>query len=69
MELTEEQFNREARLAKVTVEYIKRVYHTYILDAKRLKAYIEPNHVPWYVRVFGRLYPLAERLGLDGLVI
>ena len=62
-------FNRETRLDSVTVEDLKRVYRTYILDARRLKAYIEPNHVPWYVRVFGRLYPLAERLGFGRLAI
>lgn len=62
-------FDRETQIANVSVEDVKRVYRQYVLEATPVKAYIEPTHVPWYIRAFGRLYPLADRLGLADLFI
>ena len=62
-------FNREERFETVTVDDVKRVYRKYILDGQPVRAHIEPNFIPWYVRAFGRLYPLAERMGLTGFAI
>ena len=62
----ERAFNREERINAVGTEDIKRVYRQYVMDAEPVKVYVEPDRVPWYVTVFGRLYPIASKLGLVG---
>ena len=62
-------FSREERIAKVTKVDIVNAYRTYILNGNPTRLYIEPERVPWYVKAFGRFYPLADRLGLTGFVL
>lgn len=62
----ERAFNREERINAVGTEDIKRVYRQYVMDAEPVKVYVEPDRVPWYVTVFGRLYPIANKLGIVG---
>ena len=65
----EAAFNREEKIAQVTVQDVKDAYTKYILRAQHVRIYVEPTRVPWYVRAFGRLYPLAERMGLTDLFL
>ena len=62
-------FNREEKISQVTVQDIKEAFTKYILQAPHVRIYVEPTHVPWYVRAFGRLYPVAERIGLTDLFL
>lgn len=65
----EAAFNREEKIAQVTVQDVKEAFTKYISQAQHVRIYVEPTHVPWYVRAFGKLYPLAERTGLADLFL
>lgn len=62
-------FDREERISQVTLQDVKDAYTKYVLNGTPVRIYVEPTHVPWYVRAFGRLYPLAERIGLADLFL
>ncbi len=51
----------EERIRRVTREQVAAVYEKYVVDQKPVRVYIKPEHVPWYVRLFGWLYPLVKR--------
>jgi zinc protease len=50
-------FDRSKRIDAVTLEDVKTVFRRYVLDAKPVKLYVKPEHVPLYVCLFGWLYP------------
>ncbi|HKQ61501.1 MAG TPA: pitrilysin family protein [Candidatus Polarisedimenticolaceae bacterium] len=54
-------FDRAERLARVTLADVRGAYRRYVLEAKPVKLYVRPEHVPLYVRLFGWLYPLFRR--------
>ena len=65
----EAAFDLEEKIEQVSVQDVKEAFTKYILQAQHVRIYVEPTHVPWYIRAFGRLYPLAERTGLADLFL
>jgi zinc protease len=51
-------FDETRRLAAVTLEDVRSAYRRYVLDARPVRLYVSPEHVPLYVHLFGWLYPL-----------
>jgi hypothetical protein len=33
-------------------------WRTYVRDARKIRVYVKPEHVPAWIRMFGWLYPL-----------
>ncbi len=62
-------FDREDRIAAITIDDIKRAYEQYVVNADPIRIYVEPASVPWYVSAFGWLYPFADRIGLTRFVL
>jgi predicted Zn-dependent peptidase len=53
-------FEGPARIEAVTREDVERVFREYIAGARPVRVYMQPNHVPLLVRMFGWLYPLFQ---------
>jgi zinc protease len=51
-------FDRASRINAVTKDEVQAVWRTYVRDAKWIRVYVRPEHVPAYIRMFGWLYPL-----------
>jgi predicted Zn-dependent peptidase len=49
------------RIRAVTREQVAEVFRRYVADADPARLYIRPERVPLWVRLFGWLYPLANR--------
>jgi zinc protease len=55
---TRHAFDRAARIDAVAKDDVAAAWRTYVRDAKRIRVYVKPEHVPAYIRMFGWLYPL-----------
>lgn len=62
-------FGREEIISRISREDVERVFRKYIVEGTATRLYVEPVDVPWYVTMFGRLYPLASRLGFTGFAL
>jgi zinc protease len=51
-------FDRTTRINAVSKEEVAAAWRTYVRDAKRIRVYVRPEHVPASIRLFGWLYPL-----------
>jgi zinc protease len=51
-------FDRAARINAVTRDQVVTAWRTHVRDAKKIRVYVRPEHVPAYIRMFGWLYPL-----------
>jgi zinc protease len=51
-------FDRAARINAVTKDQAAAAWRTHVRDAKKIRVYARPEHVPAYIRLFGWLYPL-----------
>ena len=51
-------FDRAARINAVTKDDVAAAWRTHVRDAKRIRVYVKPEHIPAYIRMFGWLYPL-----------
>jgi zinc protease len=51
-------FDRASRIDAVTKDEVQAAWRTYVRDAKWIRVYVKPEHVPAYIRMFGWLYPL-----------
>ena len=51
-------FDRTARLNAVTKDDVAAAWRTHVRDAKRIRVYVKPEHIPALIRMFGWLYPL-----------
>jgi predicted Zn-dependent peptidase len=54
-------FRSTARLRDVTAGDVRAVFEKYLAQARPVRLYIKPEHVPVMVRLFGWLYPLVKR--------
>lgn len=54
-------FDRAARIDAVTLEQVRETWRKYVAEAKPVRLYLRPEHVPLVVRLFGWLYPLFGR--------
>jgi zinc protease len=54
-------FDAAERLGEVTREDVARVFRSHVVEARPVRVYLRPEHVPLYVRLFGWLYPLVSR--------
>ncbi len=50
--------NRQERIDAVTRADVEAAWSTYVRNAKRIRVYAKPEHVPFLIRMFGWLYPL-----------
>ena len=41
-----------------TKEEVAAAWRRYIREGKRIRVYVKPERVPFYIRMFGWLYPL-----------
>lgn len=53
-------FDRTARVDAVTLEQVRSAWRTYVEQARAIRVYVRPEHVPLLVRLFGWLYPLVR---------
>ena len=51
-------FERAERLDAVTKEEVAAAWRKYVREGKRIRVYVKPERVPFYIRMFGWLYPL-----------
>jgi zinc protease len=51
-------FDEAQRLEAVTLDEVRDVFRRYVLDPTPVRLFVQPEHVPLYVRLFGWLYPL-----------
>ena len=51
-------FDYTARIRAVGIEDVRAAYRKYVAEAKPIRLYVRPEHVPWYVTWFGWLYPV-----------
>jgi len=51
-------FDYTARIRAVGIEDVRAAYRKYVAEAKPIRLYVRPEHVPWYVSWFGWLYPV-----------
>jgi predicted Zn-dependent peptidase len=51
-------FDRPSRIDAVTKDDVASAWRAYVRDAKWIRVYVKPEHVPAYIRMFGWLYPL-----------
>jgi len=51
-------FDRTSRIDAVTKDEVVAAWRAYVRDAKWIRVYVKPEHVPAYIRMFGWLYPL-----------
>ena len=57
-------FDREDRIEAVEIDDVKGVFRRYVMEGNPTRIHIKPENVPWYVTMFGWLYPAAEKFGL-----
>lgn len=57
-------FDREDRIEAVEIDDVKGVFRRYVIEGNPTRMHIKPENVPWYVTMFGWLYPVADKLGL-----
>jgi zinc protease len=50
--------DRASRVNAVTVDDVAAAWRKYVREAKKIRVYVKPEHVPAYIRLFGWLYPL-----------
>lgn len=55
---TRRAFDRASRIDAVTKNEVAAAWRVYVRDAKWIRVYVKPEHVPAYIRMFGWLYPL-----------
>jgi predicted Zn-dependent peptidase len=53
-------FDHPKRIDAVTLDEVKAAWRTYFGDAKPVRLYARPDHVPILVRLFGWMYPLFD---------
>jgi zinc protease len=53
-------FDRESRIDAVTLDGVKAAWRSYLGEAKPVRLYARPDHVPILVRLFGWIYPLID---------
>jgi hypothetical protein len=51
---------RAERLAAVDTADVERVFERYVGRVEPVRLYLEPRHVPLWIRLFGWLYPLVD---------
>lgn len=51
-------FTRMDRIDAVTRDDVAAAWRKYVLEGKKIRVYVKPEHVPLYIRMFGWLYPL-----------
>src|SRR5262249_52390143 len=51
-------FTRMREVDAVTVREVAAAWRRYVRDAKKIRIYVKPERVPFYIRMFGWLYPL-----------
>jgi predicted Zn-dependent peptidase len=51
-------FDHAARVEAVTKDDVLAAWRIHVREAKRIRVYVKPEHVPAYIRLFGWLYPL-----------
>ena len=51
-------FDRASRISAVTKDEVAAAWRSYVREAKWIRVYVKPEHVPAYIRMFGWLYPL-----------
>jgi zinc protease len=51
-------FDRAARIQGVSRADVEAAFRRYILEARPVRLYVRPEHVPFHVRLFGWLYPV-----------
>ena len=51
-------FDRASRIDAVTKDEVAAAWRAYVREAKWIRVYVKPEHVPAYIRMFGWLYPL-----------
>jgi zinc protease len=51
-------FDRPRRIDAVTKAEVADAWRRYVREAKWIRVYVKPEHVPAYIRMFGWLYPL-----------
>jgi predicted Zn-dependent peptidase len=52
-------FDGAERIAEVNRDQVTAVFNRYISNARPVRLYIKPEHVPLWVRLFGWVYPLV----------
>jgi zinc protease len=50
--------DRASRVNAVTLDEVAAAWRKYVREAKKIRVYVKPEHVPAYIRLFGWLYPL-----------
>ncbi len=56
-----EAFRRADRIDAVTRADVAAAFEKYVVQARPFRVYIRPEHVPFFVRLFGWVYPLVSR--------
>jgi zinc protease len=51
-------FTRTDQLEAVTTAEVAAAWRTYVRGGKKIRIYVKPERVPFYIRMFGWLYPL-----------
>jgi zinc protease len=51
-------FDYIARIRAVSPESVRAAYRKYLAEGRPIRMYVRPEHVPWYVTMFGWLYPV-----------
>lgn len=54
-------FDEAERIAAVTRADVEAAFRRYVANRPPVHLYLRPEHVPWYVRAFGWIYPLVDR--------
>lgn len=54
-------FTEAAQLSAVTAAQVRAVYQRYVLAQTPVRLYLKPEKVPWWLTLFGWLYPLVMR--------
>lgn len=50
--------DRASRINAVSEGEVAAAWRTYVRDARKIRVYVKPEHVPAWIRMFGWLYPL-----------
>ena len=53
-------FDEAERIAAVTRAEVEDVFRRYVVGRPPVHLYLRPERVPWYVRMFGWIYPLVD---------
>jgi zinc protease len=51
-------FTRMERIDAVTRDDVEAAWRKYVHDGTKIRVYVRPEHIPFYIRMFGWLYPL-----------